>query len=64
MEAVIEASHSLSLQELKNYMKNREHILDGKFTRSYERQMQRLIKIRSKKVFNLYVRKILWKNLN
>ena len=59
MEAVIEASHSLSLQELKNYMKNREHILDGKFTRSYERQMQRLIKIRSKKVFNIYVRKIL-----
>ena len=59
MEAVIEASHSLSLQELKNYMKNREHILDGKFTRSYERQMRRLIKIRSKKVFNIYVRKIL-----
>ena len=50
MEAVIEASHSFSLQELKNYMQNREHILDGKFTRSYARQMRRLIKNRSKKV--------------
>ena len=52
MEAVIDASHSLSFQELQNYMKNREHILGGKFTRSYERQMRQLIKTRSRKVLN------------
>ena len=63
MEAVINASHSLSLQELQNYMKRREHILSGKFTRSYERQMRQLIKTRSRKVFNLYICGILRKNL-
>ena len=52
MEAVIDASHSLSFQELQNYMKNREHILGGKFTPSYERQMRQLIKTRSRKVLN------------